>query len=169
MKKWTEHVKSQDLKIGSRSEAREKYRLVNGKGFCPECQNTTLRPWGGGDMGFDPPEDYARYGFKCESCDWRSKWYGKDDSVKTRPSKSYLHLLNHIDECQMCGLKEADAKVDFHGHHLKPIGIVENGRKGLEDGPLLKLCANCHTLVHAVRKSRYDGGLPTGDYSTEQI
>ena len=168
MTNWTEHVKLQDLKIASRKEAKEKYRLTNGKGFCPECGETALRPWGGGEMGFDPPEDYARYGFKCEACNWRSKWYGKECTINRRPKKSYLHLLSHIDECQMCGLKEADAKIDFHAHHLKPMNIVENGRKGLEDGPLLKLCANCHTEFHLQRKRRYEAGQPTGKYSTEQ-
>ena len=168
MTAWSEAIKAQDDKIATRQEAIEKYTVKDGIGICPNCGEKHLRAWGGGEMGFDPPFDYARYGFKCESCGWRSKWYGKGDTPKKRPSKSYLRMLDHIDECQICGLKEAVAKIDFHGHHLKPMNIVENGRSGVEDGPLIKVCANCHTVIHALRKARYDAGMPTGTYSTEE-
>lgn len=167
---WAATIKAVDDKIKTREEAKEKYQYGSDrKAFCPNCGERKLRPWGGGEMGFDPPEDFARFGFKCECCSWRSKWYGKNDLARTRPTKSYLRMLDHIDECQICGLREADAKIDFHGHHLKPFGIVENGRKGVEDGPLIKVCSNCHNVIHALRKARYDAGQPTGIYSTEEI
>ena len=168
MTAWSEAIKAQDDKIATRQEAIEKYSVKDGIGICPHCGEKHLRPWGGGEMGFDPPLNFARYGLKCEACSWRSKWYGKEDATNKRPKKSYLYLLSHIDECQMCGLREADAKIDFHAHHLKPIGIIENGRKGLEDGPMLKLCANCHTEFHIARKRRQEAGQPTGIYSTKE-